>query len=224
MDTPENLIDLECPNCNFEISQEITTVINMGDQALEDLLNGYLNRVVCNQCATDFFYETPIIFKDEQNGYFIYFMPAPEGLPWTVAENNMQSVIEKAFEDMHGEEPELRLTLSKQAFIEKIAIHLNELDDKIVEYFKFQIFNTEASINPTSHELLYDFSSSNDEFIEFTVFDKKEKRPVSNNRAPMTIYNQFQELFNSDNPPVQLEQLFRGYYVHTDVLFNPTGA
>ncbi|MCM8538396.1 MAG: CpXC domain-containing protein [Lentisphaeraceae bacterium] len=212
---------IPCPNCGFDIFTEIITTIRSQDTALEELFNGDLNRCICDQCATDFIFETPLVFKSDDLDYFIYYNQSIEKLGWEVAQEQMQKALDASLEgmDIH-ERPECRLTLNRNDFIEKIALHLADLDDRMVEYLKFHIFSQEKEINTANHILLYDFSRSDKEMIEFNVLEKATGKLLHNTQTRIEMIEQLEGLLSADDCPIELDTLFSGLYVQLDRLTN----
>ena len=73
MEEQDNITTIECPNCGFDIDANIVTTIRSLDTALEELFNGSLNNCICDQCSADFIFETPLVFKSDNQDYFIYY-------------------------------------------------------------------------------------------------------------------------------------------------------
>ena len=171
----EQLQQVECPNCGYELSVDIVTSFSIEDRALEDLFNSSLNVVVCDQCKVSFLNDISLIFRDNKQNYFIYYIPKGENQSEQKLLAQMQELV--SYLDLREEDyPELRLTLSRQNFIEKIALHIEELDDKVVEYLKFQIFFSENNLDRKQHHLFYNFSVSNKKtyVLRFLIIKKKK--------------------------------------------------
>ncbi|NQZ57224.1 MAG: hypothetical protein HRT88_07115 [Lentisphaeraceae bacterium] len=213
------LTAIECPNCGFDIDAEITTVLRVNDQALESYFEGELNRVICHQCSQEFLYETPLVFKSDDQSYIVYYNPDIAPLGWEEATKQMSQVLGASLEDLPLEErPECRLTLTRNEFLEKIALHMSELDDRLIEYMKFHIFSQEADLNGDTHELLYDFSRSNHDMIEFTVINKLEGKVLQNTQTPIEMLQQLDALLESDECPIDIDELLSGLYVQVERL------
>ena len=213
-----NLREIECPNCGFEVQADITTAITPGDQSLEQLFEGTLNQVVCDQCGIEFFCHTPLVFKTDEGDYVIYFNPEIAPLGYAEAEKQMKAALDASLADIpEHEKPECRLTLTRNEFIEKIALHLAELDDKIIEYLKFHIYSQEG-LNLQSNELLFDFNRSDHEIIEFQVMDTVEGKLLYNTQTPVEAIEQIQHQLDAEDCPVNLEEVFSGLYVQVKKL------
>ena len=205
------LTQVQCPNCNYENSFDLITNLSIEDQALEDLFNGSMNIVICDQCQISFLNNTSLIFRDYNAKYYIYYMSNEENKKESVLLDDMQKILQKL--DFEGEEyPELRLTLSRQSFIEKIALHIEELDDKVIEYLKFQFFFSENDLDTKKHDLYYNFSLSNKEMLYFTVFDKSAKKALNDVNIQRNFYEQFLALVESKEK-IDLDKVFPTYIV-----------
>ena len=214
----QNLTDLDCPNCGYDIRAEIVTTIRPNDKSLEELFEGSLNRVICDQCATEFVCHSPLVFKSEESDYFVYYNPDIAALGWEKAQEQMQTALNASLNELHeSERPECRLTLDRNDFIEKIAVHLADMDDKIIEYLKYHIFSHEG-LSIGTHKLLYDFSRSDREILEFQVMNIVEGKLMYNTQTPYEMLEQMQNQLESEDCPVDVDEVFSGLYVQVDKL------
>ena len=220
MQEDHNLTAVECPNCGFEVEAEITTTIRPSDQSLNDLFNGELNNVICNQCAQEFLFETPLVFKSENDDYVVYFNPEIPQSEWLAAEQQMTQALNASLAEIEAEDrPECRLTLNRNDFIEKIALNIADLDDRLIEYLKFHIYKQEAGFNPQTHSLLYDFSRSDSDILEFTVLDTVKGKVIQNTQTPVEALDQMKVQLEAENCPIDLDEVFNGLYVQVSKLF-----
>ena len=219
MEEDRKLTVIECPNCGFEIESEITTTIRPNDQSLNELFNGDLNNMICNQCTKEFIYETPLVYKSEDDDYVIYYNPHLDPNEWQAAEEQMQKALDITLESLAPEDrPECRLTLNRNEFIEKIALNIAELDDKLIEYLKFHIYKQE-NYDPGTQALLYDFSRSDGDIIEFSVLDIAKGKVLQNTQTPITALEQMKELLEKEDCPIDLDEVFNGLYVQVSKIF-----
>ena len=211
----ENLPNsLECPNCGFEVFGEVVTTLRANDQALKQLFDNELNHFICDQCAQEFHMDTPLVYKSEDLDYFIYYNPDMAETGWEKASELMSQALNESLQDLDEmERPECRLTLDRNEFIEKIALHLADLDDKLIEYLKYNIFIKESDIDARIHTLLYDFSRSDHQILEFNVIDPLNGQYLHNTQTPIELLDQLQNLLESEDCPVDLDELFSGLYV-----------
>jgi hypothetical protein len=213
-----NLTTLDCPNCGFQVQAEITTTIRPSDQSIEELFDGTLNQSICDQCAKEFICESSLVFKSETDDYIIYFDSSIAGLGWEKAEEQMQVALDASLSGLDKDDrPECRLTLTRNEFIEKIAIHLANLDDKLIEYLKFHIYSQEK-LNHQNVQLLYDFNRSDSEMIEFSVVDLKDGSHRHNTQTPHEMLEQLQNQLDSDDCPIDMDEVFSGLYVQVQKL------
>lgn len=220
MQEDHRLTSVECPNCGFEAEADITTTVRPSDQSLNDLFNGELNNVICNQCAQEFLFETPLVYKNDSNDYIIYFNPEIPQSEWKAAEKQMQEALNASLAEIEYEDrPECRLTLNRNDFIEKIALNIADLDDRLIEYLKFHIFKQETGFDPASQTLLYDFSRSDSDILEFSLLDKLKGKVIQNTQTPTEAMEQMRVQLEADNCPVDLDDIFNGLYVQVSRLF-----
>lgn len=212
---------VDCPHCGAPQSVTPVTVIRPADATLQDLYHGTLNRVSCDQCGMKFLLDTPVLFRDDEARVLIYYVPMSDPRQWAAAEASMQDVTRQVFAAEPGvEAPECRLTLTRNTFIEKISLHLHRLEDRLVEYVKYQLYNnSDGKIDPVRHELLYDFSVCDEQKLPFLVFDRESGRATAATHLPMDVYCELADTFLADNGlKEELEQLFPGSYVSTERL------
>ena len=219
MQEDHKLSSIECPNCGFDIEAEVTTTIRPDDQSLDELFNGELNNLICHQCAQEFLYETPLVYKNEDDSFIIYYNPEIPAEEWKTAEEQMQKVLSLSLENLEPEDrPDCRLTLDRNEFVEKIALSLADLDDKLIEYLKFHIFKQDATIDAQQQTLLYDFSRSDKDMIEFSIMDNDKGKVLQNTQTPMTTLEQMRIQLEADDCPIDIDELFDGLYVQVKKL------
>ncbi|MCM8533778.1 MAG: hypothetical protein NE330_21625, partial [Lentisphaeraceae bacterium] len=83
---------------------------------------------------------------------------------------------------------------------------------------KFHIFSQEKEINTANHILLYDFSRSDKEMIEFNVLEKETGKLLHNTQTRIEMIEQLEGLLSADDCPIELDALFSGLYVQLDRL------
>lgn len=214
MQEDHKLSSVECPNCGFDIEAEISTTIRPDDQSLEELFNGELNNLICHQCAQQFLYETPLVFKNENDSYIVYYNPEIPSTEWEAAEEQMEKALALSLEGLDPEDrPDCRLTLDRNEFVEKIALSLADLDDKLIEYLKFHIYKEDATLDPSKQTLLYDFSRSDKDMLEFSVMDNAQGKVLQNTQTPSTALDQMRTQLEADDCPIDLDELFGKLYV-----------
>ena len=220
MQEDHKLSSVECPNCGFDIEAEITTTIRPDDQSLNELFNGELNNLICHQCAQEFLFDSPLVFKNEDDSFIIYYNPEIPAEEWKAAEEQMQKALSLTLETLDPEDrPECRLTLTRNEFVEKIALSLADLDDKLIEYLKFHIYKQDATIDQQLHTLLYDFSRSDKNILEFSIMDNAKGKVLQNTQTPASALDQMRMQLEADDCPIDIDELFDGLYVQVKKLF-----
>ena len=209
----ENLI--LCPNCETPVDGEVTTSLRENSSAIQELFHGSLNLLFCNACAMDFHVQTPLTFRSDDDAYIVFYNPLLKDQDWQVTEKQMQLVYQESIKDIPAEVfPEARLTLDRNQFIEKIALFLTDLDDRIIEYIKFVIFRNKDA-NWDKHHLFYDFNSTATELIDFTILDRSTGKAEKTLSIPRDVYDKFVEDSENEFDP---DALFPGLYVQVDRL------
>lgn len=214
-----------CPKCKSEqqVPTPVSVITPADDADLEKLFKGILNAATCCSCEAQFLIDLPILYRDDSNRALIYFMNIEERSQTKEAEDQMKVLAAKVFGDEEEEEseiiPEIRLTTSRRHFIEKIALHAHGLDDRLIEYIKFQMYNRETEkVDPVRFELLYDFSNQDNDKIAFLVYDRETGKASAGAHIPMDLYKEIWEMFSGSGTSLheELSMLFPGYIVSAD--------
>jgi len=215
---------VECPHCDVPLEVTPVTVLRPRSEPLRQLFKGELNRVTCGACQTSFVLDVPILYRDDEARFLVYFISAPDPTRWPECERQMRQVTAQAFPPASGvEPPACRLVTDRSALIEKIAVHERGLDDRLIEYVKYQLFNNpngERRLDPVRHRLLYDFSADPEgENLAFIVFDREHGRAMAGAHIPMDVYREVLETFTASlKMREELQSLFPGYVVSVEKL------
>ena len=217
-------MELACPHCKKHFDFEPVTILTPDSEHLAELFRGSLNSVACPQCQAMLNVPVQLIYRDHQRPFMAVQPPHP--LPpeeeAAMALRLDESATEAAL-DEGLERPTVRLVFTRPDFIEKIALHRQGLDDRIVEYAKFQLFNGGAEgINPQRHRLLFDFTQQAEDRIVFLIYDRKTGRPVRILQVPMAEFQNLVKEFQTNSEARQeLEHCFPGCRVDIDMLLEP---
>jgi len=111
-------------------------------------------------------------------------------------------------------DPEARLVLDRNQFVEKIAAYINNIDDRIMEYIKFIMYRNGDAIWPT-YDLYYDFNSPKPELLEFTMLKRSTGEAEKALSIPMEVYQKFIENEEGEFDP---DAIFPGLYVQVESL------
>ena len=215
---------VECPKCQAPQEVAPVSVLRPHTKALKELFKGALNRVTCGACGTVFVLDVPVLYRDDAARFMAYFATTADPAQWADGERQMRQVTEQVFSQETGlQPPTCRLVTDRSALIEKIALHERGLDDRIVEYVKYQLFsnpNQEHRLDPVRHRLLYDFSADPDGAnLAFIVFDRESGRATAGAHLPMDVYREVAEAFTTSlKMREELQALFPGYYVSVERL------
>ena len=212
---------VRCPRCASDQDVAPVTVLRPGDADLDMLFKGQLNQVRCSACSVPFLLDVPILFRDDERLRLVYFIPLEDPRQWPEAEERMKGITERLFPaDEWPQLPACRLTVTRRTFIEKIALFIGNVDDRIVEYLKFQLYQRPASkIDPIRTELLYDFSSNGGDRLAFLLFDRETGQPTAAAHYPMDVYTDLVSMFlDGEEMEAELVKLFPGYYVSVERL------
>ena len=221
--TTPDLMTLEasCPKCEVETSFAPVTVLTDLQRAdLKSLFAGRLNTVHCDACETDFLYETPILYRDDARRWIVYYLPTTiiERLDDAVV--HVEKIYDMVFNDFANKErPGCRLVTKRNALIEKIAIHQRQLDDRIIEYIKYQLYENCDDLDPIRHELLFDFGNTTESQLMFLAFDRDSGKPTFSMVFPIEDYESLSTYFlSSEKMQHELERMFRRHFIQVDDL------
>lgn len=208
----KSTVELECPHCGARYEFEPVTQLGPNSPHLKALVSGTLNCVECPECHTRLNVPVRLIYRDAQRPYLLV---QEKKLPTAAAQQELLRRIDEeataAAADAGVERPVVRVVWSRPEFIEKLFLHEKNLDDRIIEYAKFQLFNggADGQIDPAKHDLLYDFTQKNAEDLVFIVFDRAAGRPVRVLQVPMEEFRNLEEEFLSS--PVLQKELDRAF-------------
>lgn len=210
-----------CPSCDARQAVEPVNVITPASPELQALFKGDLNRIVCDECGTEFRLPTPVLYRYDEDRQLIYYVPLEKREGWYEAEQEMEKITRSIFQaDDNAAVPGCRLTLTRRGFIEKIALLLAGRDDRIIEYIKYQLFQRpDSEIDPVRTELLYDFSNQDPNKLAFILFDRETGQPNAATHVPAELYDELVETFLDDEEmQEELDALFSGYFVNVEKL------
>ena len=217
MNANKEIRTVTCPACSQTNPFDSVSVIEEGTTNLKELFAGTINKVNCSFCSTKFLVEIPIIYRDNPKNFLIYNKALGKDEALTGLLDLMDELYHRVYEDLdRKDKPTCRLTLSRKDLIEKIAIHQQGYDDRLIEYIKYQLFgHSKKGLDSNRMELLFDFSNTNQESICFLAFDLKTGNPLYSLNFQNEDYRKLENYFlSSSEMEKKLNQLFKKYYVH----------
>jgi hypothetical protein len=220
MSTPATPECFPCPHCNAANVLEPVSVVRGDDkEALEALFRGDLNKAECQNCEKPFLYESPLLFRDDETRRLIYFVPESMCEDRQKAIDHVTELESLVLSDLEdNERPVCRLTTDRRSLIEKIAVLRNDLDDRLIEYVKYQLFQHSDGLDHNQHQLLFDFANASDEYLAFLCFDRKTGKPSYALQFEIEDYAKLAEWFLGEGAE-QLDRLFPNAWVQVDELF-----
>lgn len=215
------LRSVACPKCAQLLETPVvTTLLPESDQLLE-LFAGTLNRPTCPHCGTQFVVDETLVYRDAENAFIAYLVAMPEDGDTSAIEQEIDCMATDISSSEGTERPTVRVAFSRSEFIEKIALHNDGYDDRLIEYTKLQVMkNLESEeINHRQHRLLFDFSNADPDIIAFIVFDRESNQPVSRMHVRRDDYDALVDEFTgSSQLMLELDMLFPSCYVTCDRL------
>jgi len=214
-------LEASCPKCAVQTSfAPVTVLTDLQTDDLKSLFSGRLNTVHCDACETDFLYETPILYRDDDGSWMVYYLPPTIVERLDDAVIHVEEIYDMVFSECSNEErPGCRLVTKRNALIEKIAIHQRQLDDRIVEYIKYQLYQNSDDLDPIRHELLFDFGNTTETEFIFLAYDRDTGKPTYSMAFPVEDYENLSTYFlSSEKMQNELERMFRRHFIQVDDL------
>lgn len=209
-----------CPNCKNANEVKIVTVIQADSPERNELFSGMLNCKECEQCDTVFQVDVEqLIYKDVENNFLIVENREVEEDELRELQENIDSLASELAYLENIERPEVRLVFYREDFIEKIVLLERAIDDRLIEFAKFQLFQNvgDTDFSADKRRLLYDFSNTDEDKLQFVIFDRNSGQAVSALHLP---YDDFEKVCSefeaNEEMQEELDNLFPSCYVNVD--------
>ncbi|MFA4944113.1 MAG: CpXC domain-containing protein [Lentisphaeria bacterium] len=206
---------VKCPKCGAPQAAAPVTVLRPDDGALGLLFQGTLNLFTCAACGVRFKLEVALLYRDDARRRIVYYVPPEDAPTPAAAEAQVAAILQGCFGGGGAEKPECRLALSRQEFIEKIALLRAGLDDRLVEFIKYQLYlRHEAAMDPRQRQLFYDFSLAGRDDLGFILFDRATGKAQAGAHVPMAAYRELEDAWRSSAElKEEIGRLFPGFHV-----------
>lgn len=213
---------MKCPKCKADIAFLPVSTITPDSEEYNALMQGTLNVCTCEKCGIKFYVSTPLVYSDSANEYFLTLQEMPEDGNTENLENEVDASMTDAAMAQNIVRPTIRLVFSREEFIEKIALHRAGFDDRLVEYAKYQLFQTcGRQIDHEKHHLLFDFSNNDDKIMRFVIFDKESGKHIAAIHIEKEEYEAMRREFeNNQNLQKELDAIFPNCHVTVDRVFD----
>ena len=209
---------IDCPHCQQPTPFEAISVLVEGESTVLLLLDSTLNQCTCKACDKTFLFETPLLYRDDKRRYIVYYVPPAFATSEEEAIKHVDALYRSVFGDFKPEErPSCRLVTSRSQLIEKIVVHQSNYDDRLIEYIKYQLLQHSPGLDLVRHEVLFDFGKSNEESMQFIVFDRETRQPQFSLQFMPEDYHKLAGYFLEDGRE-ELDSLFRPYLVRVEDL------
>lgn len=205
-----------CPQCRTELEIEPIAMISPKSEELTALLKGTLNCFECSQCQHKLFFDGLLRYYNEAAGYLVWYVPYKTGENEADIEAGVKQMLDQQFSALpENERPECRLTFTLPEFIEKIMLHQNGFDDRLVEFIKYQLYqHPKHEVEIDNYQLLYDYSNTDDEKLMFVIFDRSLGKPHAHTHLEMSAYREIAEIYvDTDEGYEELRKIFPGLCV-----------
>jgi hypothetical protein len=210
-----------CPQCQHD--QDVTLSDKLDPNARPDLkerlLENTFNRIECEACGFSFRADMPLLYTDMEKGIIIHWIPLHNQ---SLAQ--LQQEFKESQEEMRRELPEgtpvprLQLVLTRVELVERIFMLEQKLDERLIEYAKFMIYqNNVARISAKDKALLFNAQKSDDTNFCFAVQDIATATFDEVLGYPRSQYQKLRNKFMADDE--ELTALFPGAYKNARLAF-----
>lgn len=209
-----------CPTCTRVTTAEIVIALSPENPHLAELFRGELNLVECPACQSRFHVEVnQLVYSDPAIPFCLIQHIMPDDDQVDELEQEIDCMMTEQAVELQVPRPKTRLVFNHNDFLEKIFLQDRGLDDRLVEYAKFQLFQNIAGLDRDRHHLLYNFTDSNEEMMHFVVIDQETNQPASALHLPMPEFIKMENEFAESSALQQeLELLFPACIVSVDRL------
>ena len=208
---------IRCPKCAHEHEVELFDSIDISaEPALrEALLLNQLNAVRCAGCAFTFQVHKPLIYRDTQRGYIIYWLPVPVGAEEAGERQFAEMLLLLAAQQPDGVPlPPVHLVFTRTELIERIFLLEAGLDERLIEYVKQLMYlNNTSQLDPARKALLFNAHDSTPENLCFVVQDVATRKMEAMLHYSRAAYTALAEMFRAEEKMRMLRELFPGPHI-----------
>jgi transcription elongation factor Elf1 len=214
---------INCPQCGQMQDVELFDAINVSEHPdlRQKLMTNQLQMVTCEYCEFQFSVDKPLLYHDTDNHFMIYWIPSGENTPpekcKETFENSLQEILKLLPTDF--DPPQIHLVLTRTELVERIFMLESELDERIIEYIKYQIYTRNLEkIAPEQKILLFNAEDSSAENLCFVVQDATSRQFESVLEYSREAYAALSEMFDRDEQTGNLFEFFPGPYINARAL------
>ncbi len=223
MPTP---VQIPCPKCGRRLAANYVESVAYGTPEFQKLLAGTLNCCKCPACGMVFQIGGQLVYRESDPPFILVQHEMPADGETEAIEKEVDVIVTAVAADHDQARPTVRLVFCREDFLEKLFLYRHGLDDRMIEYVKYQLFQggTGELLSRRKFRLLYDFSANDPDNLVFAVFDRETMKPVNGLQVPRREFQRQCEEFDL-NPDLQkqLDLLFPNCVVSVDRLFDQAG-
>lgn len=212
---------IRCPQCQHEQDVRLSDKLdaNARPDLKERLMDNTFNRIECEDCGFSFRADMPVLYTDLKKGIIIHWIPL---------HSQPLEVIQKEFEASQDEMrrqlpkgtpiPRLQLVLTRVELVERIFLLEQDLDERLIEYVKYLIYQNNAERVPAKDKnLLFNAQKSDDHNFCFVVQDINTASFDEVLTYPRSQYQKLKNQFMADDD--ELTELFPGAYKNARLVY-----
>ena len=208
-----------CPNCGVGNDAHIINKIKLFDDSLERLLRGDLNLIVCFSCSQEYHVEVPLYCCIESYKMLIFYQPSFKNLNLTQIDQVSEDLVKNFLINKNPQlsNYEIRITVDRNSFIEKIFLASHSFNDKLFEYLKFQIYRKEKEYNYPNHQFFYDYTCKDKTIIQFFVFSQTGTKIKTGLQIKMSLYTQLLDKYQGKT--LNLDAFYPKFFIDVRKFF-----
>lgn len=215
----KKIFNITCPKCSAVQDVELYEIVDVCAEPAkkEEIMCNKFNRTSCIDCNEDFRIDLPILYKDEGNSVFIYWVPKTKDVP-------IENIIEEFDEIIYKIESSsnlfnIRLVFTRVELVELIYIIESQINHRVIEYIKFSIIQRNLEkLNPVKNKLLLNVEDSTEDELFFVVLNTETQELGEVLRYGKAAYHSLVELFDEDSEEFML--MFPGPYLCASQFIN----
>jgi Zn ribbon nucleic-acid-binding protein len=206
-----------CPKCGNQEKVDLYDAINLADdpKLKKALLANKINAVECGKCGFSYRIDKNLLYHDPEKMLMIYLLDCPWD-EYEAAQTEFLETVKTLSQALPDDvtPPQVHLVINRSELIERIFLHEAGLNERIIEYIKFQIYtrNSETA-DPEQKILLFNAQDSTADDLCFILKDAESGKLEGMLNYKREAYDAYTEMFEKDDEVGNIFELFPGPYI-----------
>jgi len=201
---------------------ELYDAINLADDPAlkETLLANQINVLECPSCGFSFRIDKNLLYHDPEKHLMIYLFDC-SWEDYEAAQNEFLETIKGISQALPADvtPPQVHLVINRNELVERIFLHEAGLNERIIEYIKYQIYTRSPEAgDPESKTLLFNAQDSSGEELCFVIQNAETGKLEGMLNYKREAYDAFTEMFEKDDEVGNIFELFPGPYISARTL------